>query len=365
MKSAEALRSHTAKQLAAMARQKGISGWHAMRKEELVRALVDLTGKSGAAGKSATARAGSRNGEASQKNDRVVRIIREESKRREQLKDLARVTSRSSRGEPKRDRVVLIVRDPYWMQAYWEITRATVQRASVALSRKWHQVEPVIRLFEISENSQAFAVEQPVRDIPVHGGVRNWFIDVNDPPRTWRVGIGYRLPDERFYLIAKSNKVTTPIPNASDSVDHNWTDIAMNHQKFFALSGGYTDETDNGDLREVFEDKLRRPMNRPLFAQISADTLGGSSGFQFGVDAEMVIYGTADPDATVTLAGEPVKMRPDGTFEVRLPLPDRRQVLPVVACSRDGTEQRTTVLAIERNTKVMEPVTRDMEDNPE
>jgi hypothetical protein len=79
----------------------------------------------------------------------------------------------------------------------------------------------------------------------------------------------------------------------------------------------------------------------------------------------MVIYGTADPEATVTLAGEPVKLRPDGTFEVRMPLPDRRQVLPVVACSRDGTEQRTTVVAIERNTKVMEPVTRDMEDIPE
>ncbi len=352
-----------------MARQKGISGWHAMRKEELVTALVALTSKSASSGKARATpqRAVSRNGDAAAppRNRRVVRIIREEAKRREQLKDLARVNARTGRGDPKRDRVVLIVRDPYWLQAYWEIRRATVQRANVALSRKWHNVEPVIRLFEISENSQAFAVEQPVRDIPVHGGVRNWFIDVPDPPKTYRIGIGYRLPDERFYLIAKSNKVTTPIPNASDSVDHNWTDIAMNHQKFFALSGGYTDETGNSDLRDVFEDKLRRPMNRPLFAQISANTLGGYSGFGFVVDAEMVIYGTADPEASVTLAGEPVKLQQDGTFEVRMPLPDRRQVLPVVACSRDGTEQRTTVLAIERNTKVMEPVTRDMEDIPE
>ncbi|MGI9519388.1 MAG: DUF4912 domain-containing protein, partial [Pirellulaceae bacterium] len=68
------------------------------------------------------------------------------------------------------------------------------------------------------------------------------------------------------------------------------------------------------------------------------------------------------PEATVTLAGEPVKLRNDGTFEVRMSLPDRRQVLPVVACSRDGTEQRTTVVAIERNTKVMEPITRELED---
>jgi hypothetical protein len=43
-------------------------------------------------------------------------------------------------------------------------------------------------------------------------------------------------------------------------------------------------------------------------------------------------------------------------------MPDRRQVLPIVACSRDGSEQRTTVLAVERNTKVMEPLSRDLED---
>jgi hypothetical protein len=295
-------------------------------------------------------------------NERVVRIIREEARRRDLLKDLARVNSRTGRTEPSRDRVVLIVRDPYWIQAYWEITRATVQRARVALANKWHQVKPVIRLFEITENRQAYPSEQVVRDIPVHGGVRNWFIDVAEPPRTCRIGIGYLLPDDKFYLIAKSNKVTTPIPNASEAIDHNWTDIAMNHQKFFALSGGYSEETGNDELREVFEEKLRRPMSKPMFAQISSSSIGGDRGFQFAVDAEMVIYGTADPDASVTLAGEPVKLRSDGTFEVRMPLPDRRQVLPVVACSRDGTEQRTTVVAIERNTKVMEPISRDMED---
>jgi hypothetical protein len=37
-------------------------------------------------------------------------------------------------------------------------------------------------------------------------------------------------------------------------------------------------------------------------------------------------------------------------------MPNRRQVLPVVAHSADGVEQRTIVLAVERNTKTMEPV---------
>jgi uncharacterized protein len=42
--------------------------------------------------------------------------------------------------------------------------------------------------------------------------------------------------------------------------------------------------------------------------------------------------------------------------------PNRRQVLPVVASSKDGAEQRTIVLAVERNTKVMETVHRDSSD---
>ena len=69
----------------------------------------------------------------------------------------------------------------------------------------------------------------------------------------------------------------------------------------------------------------------------------------------MIIFGSTKPDAHVTLSGEPVKLRPDGTFTVRVSMPDRRQVLPVVASSSDGVEQRTIVLAVERNTKRMEP----------
>ena len=52
-------------------------------------------------------------------------------------------------------------------------------------------------------------------------------------------------------------------------------------------------------------------------------------------------------------------LRPDGSFTVRMSLPDRRQVIPVIASSPDGVEQRTIILAVERNTKVLEPVIRD------
>ena len=73
----------------------------------------------------------------------------------------------------------------------------------------------------------------------------------------------------------------------------------------------------------------------------------------------MVIHGTTHPDAQVTLQGAPLKLRPDGTFSVRLDLPNRRQVIPLVASTKDGASQRTIVVAVERNTKVMEPIHRE------
>jgi hypothetical protein len=81
--------------------------------------------------------------------------------------------------------------------------------------------------------------------------------------------------------------------------------------------------------------------------------------FWFQIDAELIVYGATEPNARVTLQGEPVKLRPDGTFTMRFSLPDSRQIIPAVAASADGVEERTIVLAVERNTKQLEPMIFD------
>ena len=125
------------------------------------------------------------------------------------------------------------------------------------------------------------------------------------------------------------------------------------------MSGGYNEERTSADLQDLFEERLQRPMGSPVGSRFGVGAerlLNRSREFLFEVDAEMIVIGRTKPHAHVTLAGEPVKLREDGTFAIRLSMPDRRQVLPIVASSSDGVEQRTIVLAVERNTKVMEPV---------
>lgn len=278
-----------------------------------------------------------------------------------------RASSRGSSGQvaapvaEPRDRIVLMVRDSFWLHAEWEISRRNVERARAAMAEHWHAAKPIARVYEVDDGG-ANTCEQVVRDIEIHGGVNTWHIDVYDAPRSYRVAIGYLASNGKFHALARSNAVTTPRPGSGDSIDENWSEIAENYEKIYSLSGGYADEGDSGELQELFEERLRRPMGAPMvgrFGEGAQSILNKERNFAFEVDAEMIIYGSTRPNARVTIGGEPVKLRRDGTFTVRQSMPDKRQVLPVVAASGDGIEQRTIVLAIERNTKVMEPLIRD------
>ncbi|MGV3484027.1 MAG: DUF4912 domain-containing protein [Planctomycetaceae bacterium] len=261
-----------------------------------------------------------------------------------------------------KDRVVLLVRDCFWLQAEWEITRAAVERIRVAMAEKWHAAIPVLRLMSVAD-ANANRAEQTVRDIPIHGGVSSWYIDVDEPPSRFRVVVGYVADNERFFPICRSNVVETPRPGAANRIDEHWRDIAEDYERIYSLSGGLDASGSGDDLKDLFEDRLKRSMpTRSDASNAGSDTdaaLDRHRALPFEVDAELIIYGSTIPGATVMLGGEPVKLRADGSFTIRLALPDKRQVFPVVAQSRDGMRQRTTVVAVERNTKVMEAVDRD------
>ena len=298
------------------------------------------------------------------KSARIQQRIRQINASRTRLKDLAHRVPVDKPNGYRRDRLLVMVRDPYWLHVYWELTRKGVQRAEAALNRQWHNARPMLRLLEIHGQGTSGAAESVVRNIEIHGGVSNWYVDVQNPPKTYRLDIGYLAQNGQYFVLARSNVVSTPRAGTADAIDENWSDVAANVEKIFALSGGFSPDGSGQELQELFEERLRRPMGSPLLARhgsaaraILAD--GRQRKFAFDLDAEMIIYGATASDAHVTLQGDPVELRRDGTFTVRFRLPNCRQVIPAVASSADGVEQRTIVIAVERNTKIMEPVVRD------
>jgi hypothetical protein len=376
---AASLREKPVRDLARLAKQHGVPGWHSMRKDQLIRALVRRakrradaglqTPSSGTAARTGgvarqasrpqTGRSSSRPG-----GGEAARRIAEARERLARAKDL---TTKPESGKPvrqPRDRMVLMVRGPHWLHAFWEVTPRTMGRAHAALGQEWHGARPTLRVLRIDSGIDASAAARVIREIEVHGGVKNWFIDIREPMRC-RVELGYLTTTGRFLCLARSNIVSTPNASQSDTLDAHWGEILGDCERIYAMSGGYSPENNSTELQELFEERLRRPMGPPSSRPETAEQ-GEASGrrveCQLEVDAELIIYGATQPDAHVTLQGEPVRVQADGTFRVRVDLPNKRQVLPIVTSTADGGRRQMVVMAVERNTKLLEPHGREAAD---
>ncbi len=76
----------------------------------------------------------------------------------------------------------------------------------------------------------------------------------------------------------------------------------------------------------------------------------GERGFWFNVNAELIIYGATEPDASVTIGGRTIQLRSDGSFSYRFALPDGNYGLPIAATSADKVETRNADLKFARST---------------
>lgn len=372
----EQLQARTMDELADLAKNKGIVGFARMRKDELVAKLLVYYRKAARAREHLNGKAPHRNGSNGKTPHRLrpqIAAARDTSAE-EQIerskfdmgiptKDLSAKVPKDLPGGYGKDRIVVMVRDPYWLHAYWEMTRQAVQRAEAALGQEWHGAKPILRVLDVTSHDTTNAAEMPVKDVEIHGGCSNWYLEVQNPPRSYRVDIGYLSRTGQFYVLARSNVVMTPRAGVSDHIDENWADFDTSKaDRIFAMSAGFDPTASSLELKQLFEERLRRPMGSP------AVTSFGSGAFQFGkdrrfwfnLDAELIVYGATEPTAKVTLQGEPVKLRPDGTFTMRFSLPDSRQIIPANAVSADGVEERTIVLAVERNTKALEPMIHEV-----
>jgi hypothetical protein len=374
----EQLQNASKKELTDRARALGIAGYTSMRKEDLVRAITRAMKKKAkerekakaAKAKVAPAPAPSLNGryhgngKPAPAATPAAKKGKPEVKKAEPAAPAQSVPGRPPRnlqGGSSKDRIVVVVRDPYWLHAFWELTHQSVQRAEAALGQDWHGARPILRVFDVSSQDTTSTAEAVVRDVDIHGGCNNWYVEVAQPPRSYRVDVGYVSKRGQFYVLARSNVVTTPKAGVSDTIDENWSDVdAKQADRLYAMSSGFDPTAgDTRALREFFEERLRRPMNAPALANAVPPPPGKERKFFFSIDAEMIVFGRTAAGARVTIQGEPVKLRPDGTFTMRYSFPDGRQILPAIAESADGVEERKIVLAVERNTKELEPLIHD------
>jgi hypothetical protein len=353
----DTLKNCSKRDLARLAKDRGVTGWHAMRKDQLIRALASLL-----SGSRSGKKAG--NGKPASKAKKPVAVSKPATRQKPAVAPPPRIAAplppRMLDHNQTKDRIVTMVRDPYWLHVHWELSRSTLSRARAAMGQEWHSARPILRVFDVSSEDTTSASERQLRDIEIHGGVSNWYIDVPSPPRSFRVDIGYLSSRGKFYVLARSNVVSTPRANACDLQDQTWLSIEEQADRIYRQSGGGGPNAPSDDLLELFEERLRRPMHSLSLSSLGTGALGlPGRNFHFEIDAELIVFGSTEPNAKVTLQCEPIQLRPDGTFTVRFSMPDARQIIPATASSPDGVEERTVVLAVERNTKELEPMIHD------
>jgi hypothetical protein len=263
-------------------------------------------------------------------------------------------------GTPTKDRIILAVNDPYWLHVMWDLSAHSVQRAEAALKQDWYGAKLIIRLSDVTSHDTTSTSETPIRDIPVTGDGRNWYINVPQPPRQYRVDIGYLSRRGDFFVLARSNVVTPPKAGSSEALDAGWEKDPKKAERIMAMSTGFESST-HPELKAVFEERLRRPLGAPKETAFGtgATPPGSVKKFFFDIDAKLIVYGRTDPTAHLTLGNDPIDLSANGTFMMEFSLPDSRQIIPAVATSADGVEERTIVLAVERNTKYLDPMIHD------
>lgn len=86
------------------------------------------------------------------------------------------------------------------------------------------------------------------------------------------------------------------------------------------------------------------------YSFFSSETPMRPRQFWLVADAELIVYGATEPDASVTIGGRSVKLNADGTFRFHTSFQDGVQDYPIFAVAADGEQNRAIHMKFERQT---------------
>jgi len=251
------------------------------------------------------------------------------------------------------NRIVLLARDPWWIFAYWEIRRDKEEEAIKRIESSGDSMEKsVLRVYDVTNINFTGANAHSYFDIDLKGLANNWYINVNSPDKSWVVDIGIVAKKGAFYMLARSNAIKTPRFGMSDHLDAEWMMPEEDYWRMFGLSGGFGVGKGSLEVREM--------VKRRLEEQVSSGGISSAASFYrkpverkfwLVANCELIVYGATEPDARLTVQGEKIALRPDGTFTLRFALPDGRQVIPVEATSKDGVDRQRITPIVTRKTE--------------
>lgn len=297
-------------------------------------------------------------------------------------------------------RIMLMPRDPQWAYAYWDVPNDHKEE----LRRQGGQ-QLAIRIYDVTDVDLNHQAPHSVQEYLCDEMAREWYLPIPVSDRDYVADIGYRCADGRWLVLARSATVSIPPVYPSDWIEDafitvNWEDSLQGNTlynlvppaKKQAMSAGAT-ATGLGGADRLYDavfgmtkDTESMRMAGSLFGSMqqtpeaavssyvfpsgagmwavptaSGQNMSGAgfSGslaearprkFWLVADAELIVYGATEPDATVTIGDRKIKLNSDGTFRFQMSFQDGVIDYPIKAVAIDGEQTRSIHMNFERET---------------
>lgn len=302
-------------------------------------------------------------------------------------------------------RIVLLPRDPQWAYAYWDIPNEQKEE----LRRQGGQ-QLALRLYDVTDIDLNYQSPHNVQEYLCDELAREWYLPIPVSDRDYIVDIGYRCADGRFLVLARSAPVKVPPVYPSDWVEDvfvtvDWEEelagktvyqlVPPSHRQgkapespiYQEIYGMAQDAEAQRVAGSMFGSMQHVPGSVPGSLMMAEQAISsyifpsgvgmwavptmsginmsgvGMSGIGFAsappvqprkfwlvADAELIVYGATEPDATVTIGGRPIKLNPDGTFRFQMSFQDGLIDYPIMAVAADGVQTRSIQMKFTRET---------------
>jgi len=304
-------------------------------------------------------------------------------------------------------RIVLMPRDPQWAYAYWDTP--SVHKEAL---RNQGGERLALRLYDVTDVDLSHQSPHSMQQFDCDELAREWYLQLPISDRDYRVEIGYLAGDGRWLVLATSNTVRIPPVYPSDWTEEHFVTVGWEtnlkgttiitladpkrlttadtplHDQMFALSQGHEFQRVEGSIfgsmqhvpgsmvpqqaisSYVFPSGVGMGLapGAPGFPGFNMSGLNVSgltmSGVGFSAsappirprkfwlvaDAELIVYGATEPDATVTVGGNPIQLSPEGTFRFQTSFQDGQIEYPIMGVAADGEQNRSIHLTFERQT---------------
>jgi hypothetical protein len=313
-------------------------------------------------------------------------------------------------------RIVLMPRDPQWAYTYWDIPHTHKdelrRQGGSRLALRFYDVTDIDVMSQSPHSLQQYECDEMARE---------WYLPIPVSDRDYVAEIGYLCNDGRWLVLARSLPVHIPPVYPSDWVEdhfitvdwqadlHGQTMMTLKHpsrraaesanaiyDSVFAMTESAEAQRVAGSLfgsmqqvpasmaPEQAVSSYVFPSGAGLWAvpgagipttsgmglNVSGLTMSGAGfsasappirprKFWLVADAELIVYGATEPDATVTIGGKPIKLNSDGTFRFQMSFQDGNIDYPIMAVAADGEQTRSVHMTFDRATPSRRTNTKD------